>query len=130
MSIQGQFNQALGAVAAGAAMIKGESAKKVALAAEDAELAEKEFNLKNEKEAAEKSVSEAQANLEKVLPEASGMYRNEKGQFMNKKEGKEREVQSAKELEKRQEALSVLMKKIYAVNIQRADWKRRMGGIR
>lgn len=132
MSIQGQFNQALGAVAAGAALIKGESNKKVDLAIEDAELAEKEFNLKNEKESAEKAVEEAQKNIKPVTEEeynGKKSYRGEKGRFISNKEGEAR-VQSAKELEKRQEALSVLMKKIYAVNIQRADWKKRMGGIR
>ena len=95
MGFQNSINGLLGTVAAGAALTKGQSNKKVSLAIEDAELAEKEFNLKNEKEEAEKALNN---------------------------------VQSAKELEKRKEALSVLMKKIKAVNVQRADWKRRMGG--
>lgn len=141
MGFQSGLNQTLGAVAGAAFAISDAKAKdeakqekaaeaKVNLAKEDAALAQAEYDIKDEKAAAEKATKEAEDVLNKVSPNAKGQYRNEQGKYMTKASGQERQATAALELQKRQEALGVVLKKEQAITIQRADWKRRIGGLK
>ena len=131
MSIQGQFNQALGAVAAAATMIdkskEAEASKQVALKKEDKELSVKEAENALAITKAQHDVDEAQKAYNEVAPDAKGRYRDN-GKFMSKEAGEKRAAPARYDLEIMQKALDVRKKEQEALAFQRAQWKLNMGG--
>ena len=131
MSIQGQFNQALGAVAATATIIdkskEAEASKQVALKKEDKELSVKEAENELAITKAQHDVDEAQKAYDKVAPDAKGRYRDN-GKFMSKEAGEKRAAPSRYDLEVMQKALDIRKKEQEALAFQRAQWKLNVGG--
>lgn len=141
------FQQSLGLLGAGVgtaaasvvSAVKETEKKKLALAQEDAELSEAEFDLKNQSEKLTKDIQSAEKEIKKLERTPAKDFdvkneRNDQGQFISRKEFKKNKISEAeKELIKRQEALDVVTKKSTAIAIQRAAWekkKKKIGGIK
>ena len=140
MGFQDRLNGTLAAVAAGAAMIKGEAdkeanakeaeaSKQVALKKEDKDLSVKEAENALAMTKAQHDVDEAQKEADKykdIKKDKNGVYRKG-GKFVSKDTAKKTET-SRYDLEIMQKALDVRKKEQEALAFQRAQWKLNMGG--
>lgn len=146
MSIQGQFNQALGAVAGAAFAVSDAKAKeeakqektaetKVNLAKEDAALTKQGYELQEQGElldAKKKRIDEGLASL--PAQDEKGIFLTKKGAARKNQEApKKKQELLNHSLEKYQHARDVYNKESYAWSLQRQDLARRIklnGGIK